>query len=95
MSECITQNLLTEKQAADVAGVSQKTIRRLIDDGRLAAVNYGTRDRKCYRIQPDQLLQVAPLQSENDNITLPAPRRLLHRPAAALRVAAYLPRVSA
>lgn len=33
--------LLTEAQAAERAGVSKWTIRRLIDAGKLRAVNYG------------------------------------------------------
>lgn len=50
--------LLTEQQAADLAGVSRRTIRRLIEQGRLAAADYGTASQHNYRIHPDALADV-------------------------------------
>lgn len=50
--------LLTEQQAATAAGVSRKTIRRLIEQGRLVAADYGTATQHNYRIHPDALANV-------------------------------------
>lgn len=54
--------LLTEEQAAQVAQVCPRTIRRLIDRGVLPAVNYGLGRRRIYRIHPDSLAKVQPVQ---------------------------------
>jgi excisionase family DNA binding protein len=51
-------SLLTENDAGKLAGVSRKTIRKLIDQGQLRACNYGTVQRKLYRIHPDDLRNV-------------------------------------
>jgi len=50
--------LLTEAQAADQAGVSTKTIRRLIEQKRLPAADYGTAAQHNYRIDPADLSRV-------------------------------------
>ena len=50
--------LLTEAQAAEQAGVSAKTIRRLIDQKRLPAADYGTAAQHNYRIDPADLSRV-------------------------------------
>jgi excisionase family DNA binding protein len=60
-------NLLTELEAAKVARVSRWTIRRLIDGGHLPAMNFGLGGRKVYRVRPEDLLHVQPVQP-------PAPR---------------------
>lgn len=54
--------LLTEEQAARIAGVSRKQIRKMILAGRLEAVDWGTGKRKHYRIKADALaaLQARP-----------------------------------
>ncbi len=54
-------HLLTEQQAADAAGVHRKTIRRLIEQGRLKAADYGTSRQHNYRVHPDDLARVSPL----------------------------------
>lgn len=50
--------LLSEAQAAQAAGVSRKTIRRLIEKGRLRAADYGTGGHHNYRINPSDLVIV-------------------------------------
>lgn len=50
--------LLTEAEAAAIAKVSKKTIRRLIVAGRLPAVDYGSGRHHNYRINPEDLLRV-------------------------------------
>ena len=52
--------LLTEQEAAAIARVSLKTIRRLIASGKLDALNYGTGGRALWRIPRDALLRVQP-----------------------------------
>lgn len=64
--------LLTEEQAASVAGVHPRTIRRLIDKGLLPASNYGLGRKKLYRIDPAALTNVQPAQP-------PAPRERRRR----------------
>ena len=54
--------LLTEAQAAALAQIHPRTIRRLIDRGKLPALNFGNGRRKVYRIDPAALLQVQPVQ---------------------------------
>lgn len=66
-----TVTLLTEEQAAEYAGVSRKTIRRLIESGRLEASDYGTGKRRHYRIHPDALTHIKPVPAP----PLPQPRR--------------------
>jgi excisionase family DNA binding protein len=54
--------LLTERQAAERACVSRWTIRRLIERGKLPALEYGSGRKKIYRIDPAALLTVQPVQ---------------------------------
>lgn len=92
--------LLTERQAADVAGVHRKTIRRLIEQGRLRAADYGTAGQHNYRIDPAELAKVTPLPGLPPTV----PHELLMPPARVVRAgrpsgrtgqaSAYLPRVS-
>lgn len=86
--------LLTELQAARRAGVSSKTIRRRIQEGRLDAVDYGTDARHNYRIKPDALATLdTPVALQP---ILPAPRRRPNRQSAdAVSLMSLLPRVSA
>ena len=76
--------LLTEQQAADAAGVHRKTIRRLIEQGRLKAADYGTARQHNYRIHPDDLARVAPIPAPK-SVTPPVPsfRRHSNRQSAA------------
>lgn len=53
-------DLLTEAEAALIAKVHPRTIRRRIDDGTLKACNYGTGGKKLYRINPADLGDVQP-----------------------------------
>lgn len=55
--------LLTEREAAVMAKVSIRTLRRLIQRGKLPALNYGTEKRKSYRINSDDLLGVQPVEN--------------------------------
>lgn len=103
--------LLTEQEAAQIAGVSRKTIRRLIEQGRLEASDYGTAGQHNYRIRPDALanlgMNAAPAPAkEPPQAAMPAaeitppvpalrPRERSRRQSAPQTAAAYLPRVSA
>lgn len=53
--------LLTEHEAAALAKVHPRTIRRLIDKGILPAVNYGMGSKKIYRINAADLGTVQPV----------------------------------
>lgn len=53
--------LLTEHEAAALAKVHPRTIRRLIDRGMLAAINFGMGSKKIYRIKPEDLGSVQPV----------------------------------
>ena len=50
--------LLTEAQAAREAQVDRRTIRKLIDAGRLRASNFGTGKRRHYRIDAADLMSI-------------------------------------
>jgi excisionase family DNA binding protein len=80
--------LLTESQAAAAAQVDKRTIRRLIQTGRLRALDFGSGKRHHYRIDPAELYSVQPVV-EKTPITPPSPRRLRHQPPCSL--SAYLP----
>lgn len=59
--------LLTIQQAARAAQVSERTIRRLLESGRLKGANYGTgRDRSDWRLTPDALADVQPVAQPAD-----------------------------
>lgn len=47
--------LLTIKEAADEASISERTMQRHIDNGELPFVNMGTGKHKLVRIDPDDL----------------------------------------
>ena len=91
--------LLTEQQAADLAGVHRKTIRRLIEQGRLKAADYGTAGQHNYRIHPCALAELKPARGQDG---LPEPitphvragRRAYRSRAPGGKAAAFLPRVS-
>jgi excisionase family DNA binding protein len=80
--------LLTESQAADAAQVDKRTIRRLIETGRLRALDFGSGKRHHYRIDPVELHEVQPVV-EKSATTLPSPRRRRHQPVYSL--ASYMP----
>ena len=95
-SNATSFRLLNEKQAADVAGVSPKTIRRLIETGRLKASDFGTGRHHNYRIHPDDLALVergTPIPSEPP--MLMPPDRSNRRRRQVSSAAAFLPRVVA
>lgn len=52
---------LSEKEAAIFLGVGWQTVRRLIDSGRLAAVDLGTASHRNYRIHPMDLSKIGPV----------------------------------
>lgn len=83
--------LLTEQQAAEVAGVSRKTIRRLIEQGRLPAADYGTAGQRNYRIHPDALANVKPATASAEPLSASRRRRRVRD--VQKTAAAYLPRV--
>lgn len=77
--------LLTEHEAAALAKVHPRTIRRLIDRGILPAVNYGMGSKKIYRINAADLGTVQP-------VAKPAgPQRRQRRVTPAVSVAPWPP----
>lgn len=83
--------LLTEIQAARELQTDKKTVRRLIETGRLKAVDVGGGKRRHYRIDPAELRAIAPA-SRIDPRTPPTCRRR-RRLSLPQSVAAYLPSV--
>jgi excisionase family DNA binding protein len=87
-------DLLNEVDAATVAGVSRKTIRKLIKDGRLDAADYGTKEKHHYRIKREALANISPPAEK----TAPLPRQKTRQPnrhAATAALRDMLPRVRA
>lgn len=84
--------LLTEQQAAVLAQVNKKTIRRLIETGRLRAADFGS-GRHCYRIDPSDLQSIASVLKHSKPM-LQKPKRLRRRRACPQNsVVAYLPSI--
>jgi excisionase family DNA binding protein len=81
-------NLLTESQEAAAAQVDKRTIRRLIENGRLRALDFGSGKRHHYRIDPADLYMVQPAV-EKFPITPLQRRRQRHQRVGSL--AEYLP----
>lgn len=77
-------NLLTENEAAAIAKVHPRTIRRLIERGKLPASNFGMGSKKIYRINADDLGSVQPCVAV-------APQRRQRRAVAAASVAPWPP----
>ena len=68
--------MLTVAQAAKAANTSERSIQRLIQSGRLAAVEYGTGKRnKSYRISVEALAAVKPLEKPEAAPQVPHHRR--------------------
>ena len=88
--------LLTETQAAAEAQVDKRTIRRLIQSGRLKAIDVGCGGRRHYRIDPDDLRRIQSAVKAAAPLTPPLPA-LRHRrrraSSAPSSIAAYLPSV--
>jgi excisionase family DNA binding protein len=57
--------LLTEQQAGEAIGVSAKTVRRLVDAGRLEWVNLALKPgKRLIRIPPEALARILPPPSD-------------------------------
>ena len=54
----ITDNWLTTKEVAERIKVTERTVRAMIGDGRLQAINVGTDRRARYRVTPQALLEI-------------------------------------
>jgi len=85
----LTQMLLTEAQAARELQVDKRTLRRLIESGRLRAVDIGSGRRRYHRIDLKDLKSIAPAPGQVGDVT----PRSQHgrRTASSNSVAAYLP----
>ena len=83
---------LTETEVAQMVKVSKKTIRRLIQAGKLPAANWGTGKRSNYRIHVDDVAAFGRRDQADD--PRPARIRRRHRPPLPTSVEAYLPRVA-
>jgi excisionase family DNA binding protein len=86
-----SMKLLTEKEAAELAQVSVKTIRRLIEKKRLKAEDFGTGSKHMYRIDPTALTSMNREPETQPAQVIPIPRPLRRRPNRA--AASYFPRV--
>lgn len=93
MSERIITSWLTEYEAAKETRVDRRTIRRLIQSGRLRATDFGSRRRHVYRIQRADLqtIQAAPDAQYSSQATQPR-RRRRRFPSTGL-VAQFLPSI--
>lgn len=67
------KRLLTEKQFAERASVDPRTIRKLIDQGRLDAEDFGTGKHRHYRIAEDA--KVRPLTTPAASVPVVTSRR--------------------
>jgi excisionase family DNA binding protein len=88
--------LLTERQAADELQIDRRTLRKLIESGRLQAINVGGAHRKHYRVHPDALKAIVP-DSPSDTIKVTQRRTHRHsrlRQASSTSAQSYLPTVS-
>lgn len=65
------RRVLTLAEASREAQVSVKTIRRRIAEGRLEATNYGTAKRADWRIAPEALASLKPIDTSGEIKTLP------------------------
>jgi excisionase family DNA binding protein len=88
--------LLTEKQAADELQIDRRTLRKLIESGRLQAVNVGGAHRKHYRVHPDALKEIIPDNSPSAvKVTQwRTHRRSRLRQSSSSSARSYLPTVS-
>jgi len=62
--------LVTETEAGKLAGVSSRTIRRLIEKGLLPAHNFGMGRRRVYRVDPALLQRVQLVQPHAPRIRM-------------------------
>lgn len=84
--------LLTEREAAAVVQIDRRTLRRLIQSGRLRAVDIGSGKRRYYRIDPSDLRRIAPNVSPPEStISRPRPHRMRYSPHR--MVESFLPSV--
>ena len=58
MNTSTQDNWLTTKEVAQRIGVTERTVRKMIDDGRLQAINVGTKARRRYRVTRESLLEI-------------------------------------
>lgn len=67
---------LTESQAAVAVQVDKRTIRQLIESGRLRAVDFGNGKRHHYRIEAQDLKSIEPQTAKLSHDLRPRRRRL-------------------
>lgn len=60
------QRWLTVTQVAKHLGVSVRTVRRMIEDGRIAGYNLGTNEYKIFRIDKHDLARLVAGGKKND-----------------------------
>src|SRR5258708_1599000 len=84
--------LLTESQAARLAQVDKRTLRKLIEAGRLRAMDFGTGKRRHFRIDLADLKTI-PAASQSTQTPSPRPRRRGPSLPLPSSVSAYLPTV--
>lgn len=83
--------LLTEAQAAREAQVDRRTIRRLIQLGRLRASDFGSGARHHYRIDPVDLRAIAPPPESAPTPMPPPTSRRRRQSLSPAPLVAYLP----
>jgi len=79
---------LTETEAAQQLKIDRRTLRRLIEAGRLRALNVGSGRRRHYRIAQSDLTEVNSTQPALQQTS--SPHRLVRR-RVAMNAAALLP----
>jgi excisionase family DNA binding protein len=71
----MSTKLLTPKEAAKILEISPQQLYRLINLGKLPAVNIGSRTRGIYRINPSQLDEFMRGTSQAPEAAAPASKR--------------------
>ena len=86
--------MLTESEAAALLKIDRRTLRRLIDAGRLAAIDVGSGGRRRYRIASVAIENITSRTQSVVVIDHPfsLPRRLRSRPSAA-SLESFLPSI--
>jgi excisionase family DNA binding protein len=82
---------LNETKVSAILGINKKTVRRLIESGRLRAVDVGS-SRHCYRIDPEDLKNISPAKPLASSMPPPA-RRRFRRQGVNEIVQSFLPSV--
>jgi excisionase family DNA binding protein len=83
--------MLTEDQAAAVLQIDRRTLRKLIEHGRLDAIDVGSGKRRHFRIAPKSLTEIGSKPQENQSAPRVTRFKRQSRRQLSTNVLAYLP----